>query len=220
MSSSAPSSNIVNGSSTSRGSNGPSRGVPPLLIFPNVITGPGSPPGNQPPVTNTIVQAFSKQRTAKEKKNQKAELLADTRRRIISFLAAPTAFHDPTRILSVEQLAGLTDEELMENALKIFTTDNVAGSLRLSDGSSISMIQCINEFANYSLTRDGASIRRRLKEKLNTLRAIAEVERYTAIHEDDDIDPFLDDNLSEDGLLDFGDDQSSSIRSAECSHKY
>ena len=99
MSSSASSSNNVNGPSASRGSNGPSRGVPPLPIFPNVITGPGSPPGNQPPVTNTIVQAFSKQRTAKEKKTQKAELLADTRRRIISFLAAPTAFHDPSRIL-------------------------------------------------------------------------------------------------------------------------
>jgi hypothetical protein len=78
--SSSSSSNNVNVPSASRGSKGPSRGV-----FPNVITGPGSPPGNQPPLTNTIVQAFSKQRTAKEKKNQKAELLADTRRRIISF---------------------------------------------------------------------------------------------------------------------------------------
>jgi hypothetical protein len=212
MSSSASSSNNINGPSASRGSNGPSRGVPPSPIFPNVITGPGSPPGHQPPVTNTIVQAFSKQRTAKEKKTHKAELLADTRRRIISFLAAPTAFHDPSRILSIEQLAGLTDEDLMENAFNIFTTENVAGSLRLSDGSSISMLQCINEFANYSLTRDGASIRRRLKEKLNTLRAIAEVERYSAIHEDDDIDPFLEDNLSEDGILDFGDEQSSSIK--------
>ena len=83
--SSSSSSNNVNVLSASRGFKGPSRGVVPSPIFPNVITGPGSPPGNQPPLTNTIIQAFSKQRTAKEKKTQKAELLADTRRRIISF---------------------------------------------------------------------------------------------------------------------------------------
>jgi hypothetical protein len=202
MSSSSSSSN-VNVPSASRGSSGPSRGVAPSAIFPNVITGPGSPPGNQPPLVNTIVQAFSKQRTAKEKKNQKAELLADTRRCIVSFLAAPTAFHDPLRTLSVEQLSELTDTELMENALMVFTTDNVDGSLRLADGSSISMFQCINEFASHSTTREGAVIKRRLKEKLSTLRAIADVERYTAVHEDDEIDPFLDDNISEDGFLDF-----------------
>ena len=194
MSSSASSSNNVNVSSASRGSKGPSRGVAPPPIFPNVITGPGSPPGNQPPLTNTIVQAFSKQRTAKEKKNQ----YTDTRRRIINFLAAPAAFHDPLRILSVEQLSGLTDTELMDkHALMVFITDNVDGSLRLADGSSISMLQCINEFASHSTLREGASIRRRLKEKLSTLHAIAEVERYTAMHEDDEIDPFLDCGSSE-----------------------
>jgi hypothetical protein len=50
--SSSSSSNTVNGPSASRGSKGPSRGVAPSAIFPNVITGPGSPPGNQPPSTN------------------------------------------------------------------------------------------------------------------------------------------------------------------------
>ena len=94
----------------------------------------------------------------------------------------------------------------------VFTTDNVDGSLRLTDGSSISMVQCVNEFASHSTTREGASIRRRLKEKLSTLHAIAEVEKYTAMHEDDEIGPFNDDNLSEDGLLDFSDEQSSSIK--------
>jgi hypothetical protein len=74
------------------------------------------------------------------------------------------------------------------------------------------MIQCVNEFANYSTTRDGALIKRRLREKLSTLHAIAEVERYTATHEDDEIGPFLDDNFSGDGLLDFSDEQSSSIK--------
>ena len=199
--------------SASRGSKKSYRGVAPSVVFPNVITGPGSPPGNQPPLTNTIVQAFSKQRTAKEKKSQKAEFLADTRRRIISFLAAPTAFHDPLRTLSVEQLSGLNDTELMENALMVFTTDNVEGSLRLTDGSSTSMIQCVNEFAGYSTSRDGALIKRRLREKLSTLHAIAEVERYTALHDDDEIGPFLDDNLSEhDGILDFGDEIPSSLK--------
>jgi len=210
--SSSSSSNNVNVPSASRGFKGSSRGEAPSAIFPNVITGPGSPPGNQPPLINTIVQVFSKQRTAKEKKNQKAELLADMRRRIISFLAAPTAFHDPLRTLSVEQLSELTDTELMENALMVFTTDNVDGSLRLADGSSISMIQCINEFAGYSTTRDSALIKRRLREKLSTLHAIAEVERYTATHDDDEIGPFLDDNFSEDGLLEFSDEPSSSIK--------
>ena len=195
MSSSSSSSNVNVSSVTntgvnvsSRGSKGPSRGVAPPPIFPNVITGPGSPPGNQPPLTNTIIQAFSKQRTAKEKKNQKADFLGDTRRRIISFLAAPAAFKDPLRTLSVEQLSGLTDTELMDkHAFMVFTTDNVESSLRLADASSISMLQCINEFAGHSTLREGASIRRRLKGRLSTLHDIAEVERYTAMHKDDEI---------------------------------
>jgi hypothetical protein len=46
----------------------PSHGIaPPLAIFLNVVTAPGSPPDNQPPVPNTIVNAFQKQRSAKEK---------------------------------------------------------------------------------------------------------------------------------------------------------
>ena len=41
--------------------------APPPAIFPNVITSPGSPPGHQPPVPHTIVQAFSKQHIANSK---------------------------------------------------------------------------------------------------------------------------------------------------------
>ena len=52
--------------------------VPSPAIFPNVITGPGSPPGNQPPVTQTIVQAFTKQRVASGKAAVKAGLHTDT----------------------------------------------------------------------------------------------------------------------------------------------
>ena len=87
--SSSSSTNIVNGSSSivptsARGQ------APPRAIFPNVITSPGSPPGNQPPVTNTIVQAFSKQRVASGKAAVKAGLHADTKLRIIQFLSPPS----------------------------------------------------------------------------------------------------------------------------------
>ena len=59
MSSSSATNNIVNGSS--RNAPKSARGkAPPPAIFPNVITSPGSPPGNQPPVTHTILQAFTK----------------------------------------------------------------------------------------------------------------------------------------------------------------
>ena len=54
MSSSSATSNIVNGSSR----NAPIGMAPPPAIF---------PPGHQPPVTNTIVQAFSKQSVANSK---------------------------------------------------------------------------------------------------------------------------------------------------------
>jgi len=118
-------------------------------------------------ISLTIVQAFNKQRVAKDKKDKKADLLADTRCRIVSFLAAPASFKDPLRTLSVDQLSELRDTDLMDHAFQVFTTDNFEGSLRLADGSSIYMLQCINEFANHSTTHEGASIRRRLKERVN-----------------------------------------------------
>ena len=68
----------------------------------------------------------------------------------------------------------------------------------------VSMRQCIDEFALTSKTRDGATIKRLMKEKFHKLQAIAEVERYK--HHDDDIDDFCDDDLSGAGILDFGDD--------------
>ena len=63
--------------------------APPPAIFQNVITSPGSPPGHHPPVPHTIVQAFSKQRVAKDKAEVKAKARADIRQRIVQFLAAP-----------------------------------------------------------------------------------------------------------------------------------
>ena len=92
------------------------RGVAPPPIFPNVITSPGSPPGLQPPAPNTIVQAFSKQRLAKDKAEVKAKAHADIRQRIVQFLAAPASHNDPLRTLSGDQLSALTDEQLMQQA--------------------------------------------------------------------------------------------------------
>ena len=207
MSSSSATNNIVNGSS---------RNVPKSTpaIFPNVITSPGSPPGHQPPVPHTIVQAFSNQRVAKDKAEVKARAHADIRQRIVQFLAAPASHKDPLRALSGDQLNALTDAQLMHQAFQVLTIDNVGGTLHLADGSVVSMRQCIDEFALTSKTRDGATIKRLLKDKLSELQDIAEVERYK--NQEDDINAFFDDDLSGEGILDFGDEFPSSI---ECMRK-
>ena len=98
----------------------------------------------------------------------------------------------------------------MHQAFQVLTIDNVGGTLHLADGSFISMRQCINEFALTSKTRDGATIKRLLKEKLSELQDIEEVEKYK--NQEDDIDAFFDDDLSGDGILDFGDEFPSSIK--------
>ena len=202
MSSSSTTANTVQGSS--RNAPTSSRGVaPPLAIFPNVITCPGSPPGHQSPVPHTIVQAFSKQRVAKDKAEVKAKAHADIRQHIVEFLAAPASHSDPLRSLSGDQLNELSDEHLMHQAFQILTFDNVGGTLHLADGSLVSMRQCIDDFAVTSTTRDCATIKRLLKDKLNELQAIAEVERFK--NHDDDIDDFFGDDLSGTGVLDFGD---------------
>ena len=146
MSSSSVTNTTVNGSS--RNAPNSTRGMaPPPVIFPNVITSPGSPPGLQPPVPNTIVQAFSKQRLAKDKAEVKAKAHADIRQRIVQFLAAPASHNDPLRTLSGDQLSALTDEQLMQQAFQVLTFDNIDGALQLGDNSFVSMRQCIDEFA-------------------------------------------------------------------------
>ena len=97
---------------------------------------------------NTIVQAFSKQRVAKDKAEVKAKAHADIRQRIVQFLAAPA--------LSGDQL----NELFSLQAFKVLTIDKVGGTLHLADGSFVSMRQCIDEFAVTSKTRDGATIKR------------------------------------------------------------
>ena len=177
MSSSSTTTNIVQESS--RNVPKSSRGMaPPPAIFPNVITSPGSPPGHQPLVPHTIVQAFSKQRVAKDKAEVKAKAHADIRQRIVQFLAAPAAHSDPLRTLSGDQLNALTDEQLMHQAFQVLTFDNIDGALQLADNSIVSnsITQCIDEFALTSKTRDCANIKRLLKEKMHELEDIAEVE--------------------------------------------
>ena len=203
MSSSSITNNTVNGSS--RNAPKSSRGVaPPPAIFPNVITSPGSPPGHQPSVPHTIVQAFSKQRVAKDMAEVKAKAHANIRQRIVQFLAAPASHCNPLRTLSSDQLNELTDEQLMHQAFQVLTFDNIGVTLHLADGSIVSMRQCIDEFAVTSKTRDCATIKRLLKEKMHELEDIAEVEKYK--NQDEDIDDFFGDDLSGTGVLDFGDD--------------
>ena len=127
----------------------------------------------------------------------KANSHSNIRQRIVQFLAA-------------DQLNALSDTELMHQAFQVLTIDNVGGTLHLADGSFISMRQCIDEFALTSKTRDGATIRRLLKERLNELQDIAAVEKYK--NHGDDIDLFIDDDFSDDGILDFSDEVSSSLK--------
>ena len=104
----------VNANGSSRHAPNSSRGMAPSpAIFPNVITGPGSPPGNQPPVTNTIEQAFNQQRVAKDKTKSKKDAHVDIRQRLVQFLAAPASHNDPLRTLSAGQLAALPDDKLL-----------------------------------------------------------------------------------------------------------
>ena len=79
----------------------------------------------------------------------------------------------PLRTLSSDQLNELTDEQLMHQAFQVLTFDNIGGTMHLADGSIVSMRQCIDEFAVTSKTRDCATIKRLLKEKMHELEDIA-----------------------------------------------
>ena len=125
-----------------------------------------SPPENQPPVTHTIVKAFTKQRVASGKAAIKAGNHADTKLRIIKFLAPPFSYQDPLRAMFVDQLATLSDPDLVHQALQLLTTDNLSGSVRLADGSAVSMRDCIIEFVNNSKTREGRELKKQLNERL------------------------------------------------------
>ena len=91
-------------------------GVLPPSIFPKVVypVEPGSPAGIEPPAANTIPKSFDKQNS---KASDKADRHADTKARIVQFLAPPPSHHDPLRVTPVDQLAALSDPELVDKAL-------------------------------------------------------------------------------------------------------
>jgi hypothetical protein len=111
-------------------------GVPPPSLFPKVVypVEPGSPAGIEPPAANTIPKSFDKQNS---KASDKADRHAvDTKARIVQFLAPPPSHHDPLRVTPADQLAALSDPELVDKVLQLFTTDNFSGSISLPDGSA------------------------------------------------------------------------------------
>jgi len=146
-------------------------------------------------VPTDIRQAISKQRLQKEKIVLKANNHKDTRKRLEQFLAAPASHFDPLRTLSFNQLTGLSDEDLVHQALQVLTIDNLTGSLRF-DNSTIEMRQVILEFANNSKVRECNKIKKLLREREQDLQEISQVEKSKTGNNDDDIDMFFD---SDDG---------------------
>ena len=174
------------------------------MVYP---VGPGSS------VANTIQQSFNKQRVANSKAAVKAALHADTKNRIIQFLAPPPSHQDPLRVMSVDQLATLSDPDLVHQALQLLTTEIFSGSVRLPDGSAVSMRDCIIEFVgNYSKTREGRKIKKQLNERLGDIKALLDVERFTNKQTDDGSEVSLDDDFSSIGLFDDADEISSSVK--------
>ena len=119
--------------------------------------------------------------------------------RIIQFLAPPPSHHNPMRVMPVDQLATLSDPDLVHQALQLLTTDNFSGSVRLPDGSAVSM-DCIIEFVGNSKVREGRDIKKQLNERVGELKA------------DDGSDVSFDDDFSSIGLFDDADEISSSVK--------
>ena len=159
------------------------------MVYPVV---PGSPVGIQPSVANTIQQSFNKQRVTNGKAAVKAGLHADTKNRIIQFLARLL------RVMPVDQLVTLSDPDLVHQALQLLTTENFSGSVRLPDSSTVFMRDCIIEVMGNSKTREGHEI----KKQLN-------IERFTNKQTDDGSEVSLDDDFSSIGLFDYAQAQAS-----------
>jgi hypothetical protein len=64
---------------------------------------------------------------------------ADTRQRILQYLASPPSHRDPLRSMPVDQLEPLSDPALVHQTLELLMTDNKDGSVLLSDGTSVSL---------------------------------------------------------------------------------
>ncbi len=123
-------------------------------------------------MVNTIPQSFGKQRVAISKAAAKAGRHADTKNRIIQFLSHPPSHQDPLRVMPVDQLATLSDPDLVHQALQLLTTENFSGSIRLLDGSAVSMRDCILEFVGNSKTREGRELKKQLNERLGEIKAL------------------------------------------------
>jgi len=83
----------------------------------------------------------------------------------------------------------------------LLTIDNFSGSVRLPDGSAVSMKDCIIEFAVNSKTREGRDIKTQFRERVGDLRAIVDVEKFKNEQNDDDSDNLFDDDLSSIGQM-------------------
>ena len=114
--------------------------------------------------------------------------------------------------MPVDQLATLSDPELVHQALQLLTTDNLSGSVRLDDGSTVSMRDCIIEFVNNSKTREGRELKKQLNERLGELKALLDVERFTNKHTDDASEYSPDGDFSSIGLFDDDEEISSAVK--------
>jgi len=190
------SSSSSNVSKKGRGGRG---GVPP----------PNSHAGIEPPAANTIPKSFDKQNS---KASDKADRHVDTKARIVQFLAPPPSHHDPLRVTPVDQLAALSDPELVDKALQLFTTDNFSGSISLPDGSAVSMRDCILEFVGNSKIREGREIKKQLNERLGLIKALVDVERFKNKQTDDGSEVLFDDDFSSIGVFDDTDEIPSAVK--------
>jgi len=147
-------------SSSSSSSAGRNRNQWGQSNFPKIVTStaPGSPPGLNPPVVNTIPMMFSAIASSTAgtpgvnnppvltgggppsvvnppvlTKTQKALLQAtkhgSTRQRLIQWLTPPPSHVDELRIMPAAQLAQLSDADLDNQALLIVTITNPKGSI-------------------------------------------------------------------------------------------
>ena len=127
-------------------------------------------------------------------------------------MAPPPFHHDPLRVTPVDQLAALSDPELVDKALQLFTTDNFSGSISLPDGSAVSMRDCILEFVGNSKIREGREIKKQLNERLGLLKGLLDVERFKNKQTDDGSEVLFDDDFSSIGLFDDTDEIPSAVK--------
>lgn len=97
----------------------------------------------------------------------------NTRQRLIDQLAPPPSHRDPVCVMAVEELSQLSDSALLRQALQIYITANVDGSLMLPDGNRVKIKDIIKEFAENSKSRDGNTIKR-----CNELIAVSMVDEF------------------------------------------